>query len=150
MAHLHLFGQKYGPGEEAEAWAISKGISAAIHFEGVVPHARLLSMLMSFDVLLHPALEESCPMGIAEAMAVGLPVVAGERSGGIPWMVGSGGFLTDVTSPASISDGLFELLNNPDLQRQCILRSKARAAELFSSSNIVDLYEKKYLDAMSQ
>ncbi len=44
----------------------------------------LTTLAESVDVLVHPSLEESQCMAVIEAMAMGLPVIAGKFSGAIP------------------------------------------------------------------
>ena len=58
-------------------------------------------------------------MAIAEAMAVGLPVIASNRCG-MPYMVSEGqsGFLIEPDDHAQIADRLMQVLGNPGLRRQ--------------------------------
>jgi len=57
--------------------------------------------------------EEGSPMGIEEAMAVGVPVVTSNRCG-MPYMVRDGetGYLVDPDDPADIAARMAELMNN--------------------------------------
>ncbi|MDT7516455.1 glycosyltransferase family 4 protein [Rhodoferax mekongensis] len=108
-ATLHLYGNDFGPGQTAETWCTSKHIKEAMHFHGQLPHRDLLVQLAQHDILLHTSVEESFGMVIAEAMAMGLPVVAGNNSGAVPWVVQESGELCDVTDQNSIFDSLMRL-----------------------------------------
>ena len=90
-ARLLLFGAGHGAGEPGERWARERGRSKGIEFVGQVGHGELLDRLAAeVDVLVHPALEEAQPMALIEAMALGIPVIAGRRSGGVPWTLDEG------------------------------------------------------------
>jgi len=93
---MHLYGADFGPGQIAEQWCSAQGIKQGLHFHGALPHHQLLQELNKHDLLLHTSIEESFGMVIAEAMALGLPVVAGESSGAVPWVVGTHGCLCNV------------------------------------------------------
>ena len=58
-------------------------------------------------------------MAIAEAMAVGVPVIASNRCG-MPFMVSEGqsGFLVEPDDCDQIADRLIQLLSNPLLRRR--------------------------------
>lgn len=111
-AELHLFGVGFEAGGLANAWARKQGIDQAMVFHGVKRHEELLAALSTMDALVHPALEESFGVVIAEAMALGLPVVAGRHSGAVPWVLGgedesmTAGVLVDVRDPAGVYKGL--------------------------------------------
>lgn len=103
-AELHLFGHDFGTNERAENWCKKTHIASGMFFHGPLPHKKLIAELNNMDLLLHSALEESFGVAIAEAMALGLPIVAGSRSGAIPAVVGADdnlisdcAVLTDVT-----------------------------------------------------
>jgi L-malate glycosyltransferase len=119
-ATLHLFGADFGPHQHAQCWAREQGIQG-LSFFGQVSHQVLVDRLASLDALLHPALEESFGVVLAEAMALGLPVVAGSASGAAPWVLGReppadhcalvshdelGGVLVDVRSVDQIAAAL--------------------------------------------
>lgn len=147
-AELHLYGADFGPGQRAELWTKQKGITDGMKFFGSTPHEILLQSVKKAGVLLHSSLEESCPMGIAEAMALGLPVVGGATSGGVPWVVGDGGLMTDVTSPPAIADALYELLANADSRSQYAHAAANRARQTFSVKTVTDSYEAQYCLAL--
>jgi L-malate glycosyltransferase len=147
-AELHLYGIDYGPGEQAELWARNKGISDGISFIGKTLHKILFQKLRNADILLHPSLLEGCPMGIAEAMALGLPVVGGASSGGVPWVVGNGGILTDVTSPSAMATALYDILVNKNSYAHYAHDASVRAQQLFSVEAVTDLYEIEYRRAL--
>lgn len=146
---LHLYGADFGPGEVAEAWCRKAGLLQGIFFHGRTPHRELLAQLQTMDFMIHPALEESCPMGIAEAMSLGLPVIGGETSGGVPWVIGDGGITTDVTSPLAIAQAAEELLTNANTWQRCSSSAFKHSQEKFAAPLVVDLYEEIYQRAIS-
>lgn len=103
---MHLWGHGHGAGEAAEAWARAQGLADGLRFHGALPHAALLSALSLVDVLVHPALEESFGVVLVEAMAMGIPVIAGLRSGAVPWVVDNPACLVDVSDIDSLANAL--------------------------------------------
>jgi glycosyltransferase involved in cell wall biosynthesis len=75
---------------------------------GYVGRDELSSFLARAYLLVHPSLEDNCPMAILEAMAAGVPVVA-NRIGGIPDLVAHGetGFLYEHGDGTSDSLGQY-------------------------------------------
>lgn len=142
-ARLRLYGTDFGPGERAERWARKQQIAEGMEFVGRVPHAELLKGVAGFDVLIHPSLEETFGMSIAEAMALGVPVVGGKASGAVPWVVGDGGILVDVMSAAAIERALVELLDDPIRYRAVSCEARARCRD-FAQDKVVDSYESIY------
>jgi len=147
---LHIFGSGYGPGEQAEFWANNNNFKCGIHFHGYTPHCVLLEKLRAMDLMLHPALEESCPMGIAEALALGLPVIGGESSGGVPWVIGDGGLTTDVSSPLAIEAALKSLISNAELLHTLSINAIRRAKAVFSANVVANMYEIQYNHALDK
>ena len=150
-AKMRLFGSDFGPGEKAEQYAAARGLKTGIEFVGSVPHAKLMEELKRTSVLLHPAYEEACPLTLIEAMANGVPIVAGQSSGGVPWVLGYGscGVLTDISSVESMSSSLYRLISNPELLETLRASGFARAQSFFSSAVVASGYEEQYRNAMS-
>lgn len=149
-ASLHLFGADYGPEEKAEIWSRKHGLSDGVVFEGRFEHPVLLERIKEMDVLLHPSLEESFGMVVAEAMALGLPVVAGRSSGAVPWVMGLeenspglAGVLTDVKSPQAIAFALLNVFSN-NIYSEMSRLGRDRVERLFSLDGVLNQYERLY------
>lgn len=111
IAELHLYGVGFEQDGFGHLWSKRNGLEKGCFFHGPKKNEELISSLDMMDVLLHTSREESFGVVIAEAMALGLPVVAGENSGAVPWVMGKGaggvaGALVDVESPVSVANGL--------------------------------------------
>ena len=148
-AELHLYGHDFGVGQTAEIWAKQQGMAAGMVFYGTIPHQRLLEALSNADLLLHPALEESFGMSIAEAMAMGLPVVAGESSGAVPWVVGEGGALCDVRQEQSIYQAIEHVLV-PENYVRYSLAARERVESMFTVSAVAAAYLAAYHAAVDK
>ncbi len=149
-AELHLYGSAFQLGQAAQTWCEANGIDRGLHFHGCVSHHTLLQKLSRHDVLLHTSLEESFGMVIAEAMAMGLPVVAGQSSGAVPWVVGNCGFLCNVLKPQDIYQALLNILM-PAHYKHFSEQGSISINERFSTLVVVDsffrFYEQAILDA---
>lgn len=123
-AELHLFGADLGVNGRAQKWCERLGLATGVVFHGAIPREGLLDALTEMDVLVHPSIEESFGMAVAEAMALGLPVVAGNASGAVPWVLGR-----DHNSPAAelLCDVRDELAINAMMTQAFDARYKARS-----------------------
>lgn len=147
-ATYHLFGMHYEEGGPAHKWAKEMGLSEAVNFCGPVAHAQLIEELMRSTVMLHPSRWESCPMGIAEALSMGLPVVGGKNSGGVAWMIGEGGRVVDINNATAITSAALEILSDPEVYQRCSVAAIERV-KAFSPEFIAAQYEEKYVAAMN-
>ena len=148
-AELHLYGAGFGPGEDAQRWADQQGLSAGMTFHGKIAHRKLVTALSQLDALLHPSLEESFGVVLAEAMALGLPVVAGRDSGAVPWVMGAdaegycaAGVLTDVRVPAAIASALATLFDDGYEARS--RAGLVRVRQNFSAASVIARDEARY------
>lgn len=146
---LAVMGSDYGPGGRAEVWARAQGLAEGVKFLGHRPYSELLSRLAESDLLLHPSLEETFGMSIAEAMSMGVPVVGGRKSGAVPWVVGEAGRLVDVRSPAAIADAALGLLHDAQALSEMSLRAKSSTLSRFSSEAVARGYEVRYRDVVA-
>ena len=146
-ARLVLFGSGHGPGEQAQQWAVQRGFDAGVEFVGQVTHAELLRRLESeISVLVHPALEEAQPMALIEAMALGIPVIAGRRSGGVPWTLDDGraGVLVDVTSAEQVAQAMTRLAMDESQRRDWGDKGRRFAEQRFHIRAVTDAWEAQY------
>lgn len=143
---LILIGSGFEKNGEADKWAKSKFLSDGIDFRGFLPHAKVLEILGSSDLLVHPALEESFGMTLLEAMAKKIPVIAGKDSGAVPWVLnhGGAGVLTDVRDPSSIADEAVLLLRDQDRWKKFSEAGYKFACENFCSSKVIEQYIAAY------
>jgi glycosyltransferase involved in cell wall biosynthesis len=146
---LVLFGSGLGPDQEAERWALKRNLAGGVEFKGKVSRAEILDFLeRESDLMIHPSLIECHPMVLIEAVACGVPVLAGAESGGVAWTLGGGryGRLCDVTNPESIAAAALSIMTpqkSPALsprdawhgiRQQCGIETVAtRTADLLAS-----------------
>ena len=146
-AELHAIGSDYGDGQAAHAWWQKSGLNGKVRFVGSVPHDQVLAAYAESDVLLHTSLEESFGAVLAEALAAGIPVVAGAASGAVPWVVGEAGRLVDVTRPEAIANALQELLLEVAESGRLGRVGSQRVRSLFSAEAVASAYEGIYATA---
>lgn len=150
-AELHVFGTDYEPGGPADTWARSAGLASGVTFHGPTPAASLLRTFQDMHFLLHPSLEEAGSMVVSEAMALGLPVIGGEKSGAMPWLTGHGaaGIMTDVRDPQALCDAMLRLIRDPALYDRLVAGAVERARSVFSADSVVLQYEAAFQRALS-
>lgn len=148
-AELTIMGADYGSGGKAERWAKAKRLTQGVHFMGPQPYFALLSQLAESDLLVHPALEETFGMSVAEAMSLGVPVVGGKASGAVPWVIGNAGRLVDVRSPEQIERAVIGLLKDERALAALRAQARSRTLERFSSEAVAVSYEDHYRRVVS-
>ncbi len=139
-----LYGSDFGLNEKAAQWACKHNLDKGLQFIGYRPHRQLLAEIAKADILLHPSLEETFGMSIAEAMGLGIPVVGGHTSGAVPWVIGDGGIVTDVTAPQAIATALGEILSDHHSYWQFAKAAKKHIYSLCDVRTVAQLYEKQY------
>jgi glycosyltransferase involved in cell wall biosynthesis len=100
------------------------------------------------SILVHPALEEAQPMALIEAMALGIPVIAGHRSGGVPWTLDDGraGVFVDVTDPEQIAQAMLRLANDQQERNAWGSRGRCFAEQRFHIRAVADAWETQYAE----
>jgi len=90
-----------------------------VEFLGHVRHDRLPAELARSALFVLPSRQENSPMAIAEAMAVGVPVIASNRCG-MPFMIreGESGYLIEPDDHDEIADRMARILTD------CALRAR--------------------------
>jgi glycosyltransferase involved in cell wall biosynthesis len=95
--------------------------------------------LQAIDLLVVPSRWESLPIGVIEAMACGVPVLA-TAVGGLPELVRDGetGRLVPAGNPRALESELARLLANPDERARLGSAGRGRAQARFSIDGMVD------------
>jgi glycosyltransferase involved in cell wall biosynthesis len=143
-AALTLVGKDFEFGGAAHTWASRRGIAGGMTFLGAMPHLQLLRVLEGMDLLVHPALEETFGMAIAESMARGVPVVGGANSGAVPWLIGQGGITCDVSSPRAIAEAISQILRDVETHQRYRDAACREIGDRFAASGIAAEYENLY------
>jgi len=126
---------------------IKNNISQRINFKGFMFPEQLAEEYSKSACLVLTSIEETAPMCIAEAMAVGLPVIA-SRISGIPYMVkeGESGFLFEPKNVVELAEKMKILIENPSLRVKMGSAGRRSAAERWKPQMIVqktsDIYSK--------
>lgn len=149
-ARLKLFGSDFGVGEAAHCWAVANKVDAGVEFVGKLPYETLLREIAKGDVLLHPSLEESFGMVVAEAMALGVPVVGGRASGAVPWVVGEGGVVVDVTNVDAIVKALKQIVSDSKNWQRLRAEACQASQRRFGPNVVADAYERLYRQQISK
>lgn len=138
-ARLWAFGTAFEPVGAAEAFCREHQITN-VELYGVLPHREVLGKVSQSSMLLHTSLEESFGMVLAEAMSFGIPVVAGQRSGAVPWVVEDGGLLVDVTRVDNLVRAMDGMLSAPSVYQQLSERARQIVKTRFSVQQIASEY----------
>lgn len=149
-SELLLFGVGHGEGEAAQAWARPMGLDVGVRFLGAVDRTTLRRELAGrADVFVHPSREESFGMTIAEAMALGLPVIAGRHGGAVAEMLEDGacGVLADVQSPAALAEEMLRLAGDADLRARLARAGVTSARRRFGMQDVLAAYTDAYREA---
>lgn len=112
---------------------------------GSVPAGQIIAELSQASVYSLVSLEENAPLGIEEAMAVGVPVVASNRCG-MPYMVrhGETGFLVNPSEPKSIAYYLNRLLEDKVLRKTMGERAARAAIDRFHPKRVAEQTRELY------
>jgi glycosyltransferase involved in cell wall biosynthesis len=149
QSELWLFGKGHGSKEEAENWAKYKRLEKNIRFMGSITHETVLKFLeKNINILVHPSLEESFSLVIAEAMMLGIPVIAGEKSGGVPATLnyGKAGWLVNVRSAKDLAHAMIKMAASPKVQSRLGESAKEYALNNYTIENVASLYENLYIE----
>jgi glycosyltransferase involved in cell wall biosynthesis len=143
-ARLLLAGEQCGPDGQAAVWARARGLAAGIEFRGHQSHADVMALLgREIDILVHPSFEESFGMTLIEAGIMGLPVIAGQDSGAVPWVLGEGkcGLLVDIRSPRAIAGAMANLGRDAGKRQRLGEAARMAVHERFDIARTTDRYE---------
>jgi glycosyltransferase involved in cell wall biosynthesis len=79
-AVLHIYG--FGADRQRlETLALRWGVEDRVRFQDWIPRMDLLARVAQSNVLLHPSFHDDAPMSVAEALALGTPVVCLDHGG---------------------------------------------------------------------
>jgi glycosyltransferase involved in cell wall biosynthesis len=115
---------------------------------GIVTHlsaldtASLQALYRHARCLLYLSLAEGFGLPLIEAMSMGTPIVASNRTS-IPEVVGDAGLIVDPEDSEQVVRALADVLSSPELRDSMIARGKARAKQFdgtVAASRMIDVY----------
>ena len=133
-----------------EAMAAELGVAGRVRFEGTVPYERMPELHGRSDVLVlasapRATWREQFGFAVVEAMASGLPVIAG-ASGSLDEVVGDAAQLTSPHDPVALADALARLAADPGLRDARGQANRRRAEERFDrrkvATRLMEAYER--------
>lgn len=130
--------------------AQSLGIAAHVEFKGWVGPTEKFKLLSEAAVFALPSYSEGFPVGIIEAMAYGLPVVA-STVGGIPDAITHGvdGLLIKAGDIASLSESLNQILSLPQLANDLGQNAQQKYSERFSCAAVMPRWHALYMEIIN-
>jgi glycosyltransferase involved in cell wall biosynthesis len=140
-----------GVGEENDnisQVARDQGISSRISTFGT--RLDIPTLVPGFDVFALSSWSEAFPLGIAEAMASGVPVVT-TAVGDCPWIVGDTGKVVPPRDSKALAAALAEMLElSGEARRDLGMRARHRVIDNFSLSQYVRRHVELYEEILSR
>jgi glycosyltransferase involved in cell wall biosynthesis len=145
-----LFGQETAYQRELHQLCASLGLADRITFTGFVPDDDAAGLLKASTLLVHPALEEDFGLSVAEAQALGVPVVAYAATGPAEIVVpGETGWLVPVGDIPALGVAVADALSSPARLAKFGRTAAPLASERFSADAHARHIESIYRDVAS-
>ena len=122
----------------------NRGLLKNVMLLGRLQHDDIATILDRSSALIHPSLEETFGNILLEGMARRLPVIGGDNSGAVPFVLGNGkyGCLCDVCSPKSLYYAMRKVMEDSNY-RISLIRESYR----YLVDNYLDItIAQKYID----
>jgi glycosyltransferase involved in cell wall biosynthesis len=120
---------KVGAALSAKQLRLAAAEQVRVRCLGEVPPRELRALYHLADCLAYPSLYEGFGWPVAEALACGLPVVAG-KIGALPEIAEETALLVDPENTAEIASAIRRVSEDRDLREELAARGKARGAHL--------------------
>lgn len=140
-ARLHIAGEfstEPGYTDAIRRWVHQNHLDEKVLFLGPLSEDSIRQEFSHCKMLVLPSAQETAPMVIAQAMALGKPVIA-TRVGGVADMVGEDllrGVLVKVGDIPGLAEGITRMLQLPEEQKMMGLNGRAYARENFHPEKV--------------
>ena len=129
-AELHVIGD--GPlGPTVREAAASDAMEGRIRMRGGLPHAEALEAIAGAGALVLPSHGEGSPLVVAEALALGTPVI-GTQVGAMPELLGADGLLSEPGDVSGLARNMTLLAADAGLGARLAAEGRQRAAATLS------------------
>lgn len=125
-----------------------QGLLDSVELMGAIDHQKLITFLDNSSVFVTPSLEETFGNTLLESIVRKVPVIGGENSGAVPYVLhhGEAGYLCDVSNPNKIYNVLEYILQNP----QAASQKAQKAFDTIISEYTESVVCKKHIDLYQQ
>ncbi|MBI5383777.1 MAG: glycosyltransferase family 4 protein [Verrucomicrobia bacterium] len=151
--HLRVAGRAVDEayGRAVEDFVRRRNLAANVTLLGPISAAQVRAELASAAVFALLSFEEGAPMGIAEAMAAGVPVVTSNRCG-MPYMVrhGETGFLVEPEDTEDTARSLQRILDDHELAARMSDRARELARDRFHPDRVAERTHAVYERAVAE
>jgi glycosyltransferase involved in cell wall biosynthesis len=136
-----------GPLEAAlRAQAARLGVAQRVRFTGALPRGEALAELARAAVMVLPSFWEAVPVAVAEAMAIGVPVVASAVRG-VPELVEdqvSGLLCADPAHVAGFAAATARVLGEPGLAARLVASGHEAVRRVYGLERMIDQHALRY------
>lgn len=134
-----------GPERRWAEQVVRAARAAGVHY---VVRREGYAELREWDIAVVASRDEPFGLVAAEAMALGLPVVA-TRTGGLPEVIGpEAGLLVEPGDPGALASAIVRLARDPQLRARCGRAGRARVEQRFTLERQANAVEAAYLTAL--
>lgn len=133
-------------------WLLERAdLAARVELLGPIGSDQVREELARASLFALVSLEEGAPMGVAEAMAAGLPVVTSNRCG-MPYMVrdGESGFLVNPEDPRDVAYRMRQVLADDSLRSRMGCAGRRIAEDRFHPDRVAARTREVYLRAVRE
>jgi glycosyltransferase involved in cell wall biosynthesis len=123
------------------------GVKRYVRFTGLVERKELPGYFGAADLYCFPALQDSAPFSLFEAMASGLPVIA-TYAKSIPEFLehGKNGYLVEPGNVGELADAIVELVRDEEKMREFGSFNREQARQRFDWERCADTVERAYAE----
>ena len=139
---LNLVGPYFSEGNPHTEEYRRKGLMEGVRLLGARRPEEVREILSRSMMMVHPSLEETFGNTLIESLACGIPVVGGQTSGAVPFVLGHGdfGYLCDVSSPHDIADTMRHVAGHYGEARKKALKGREVCKSSYSPDRVADGY----------
>lgn len=122
---------------------LEKRAGSKVRFLGALPQEKAADILVGADVFVHPSYSEGQPSAVAEASAIGLPVIA-SNVGGTRELVEDNvtGYLVPPKNVQALVDRMLDLLTDTNKGNSMGQAGRAKMLGEYQWQTMVDSYDK--------
>lgn len=127
--------------EMLEADVARRGLQDKVIFHGTLSAEGVRDLLRRLDIYVHASFGETMSNSIMQAMAVGLPVIAGAVSGVTNMVTDGVGILYKSADVDALHDAMADLLDHPEKAAQLADAARAQAVDTYDARLTAKAYE---------